>query len=105
MATVSDDDLIMLLAARRAIAAATRPAEPAEIMTLEEAAELLRLTPGQLDRIVGELPAFELGGQIRFRRVRLIEWIEQRERDYGRQAAGSWAACAASEAYEEGGSR
>ena len=36
------------------------------------------------------------------RRARLIEWIEQRERDYTRQATGSWAARAAGEEFQQG---
>ena len=81
-----------VLAARRALADAIRPVRAPEIMTLDEVAELLRVTPEQLGEVVEELPAFELAGQVRVRRQRLIEWIGQRERDYTRQAAASWAA-------------
>ena len=81
-----------VLAARRALAAEVRPAPASEIMTLDEVAEFLRITPEQLGEVVEELPAFELAGQIRIRRQRLIEWVQQRERDYTRQAAESWAA-------------
>ena len=81
-----------ILKARRALAEVTRGPHAAEIMTLEEAAEFLRITPDQLGEIAEELPAFELAGQIRIRRARLVEWVQQRERDYARQAAASWAA-------------
>ena len=38
------------------------------------------------------LYAFELAGQVRVRRERLVEWVQQRERDYAHQTAASWAA-------------
>lgn len=56
--------------------------ESAEILTLEEAAAFLRLSSAQLDEIADELPAFELAGQIRVRKTKLLEWIEARERAY-----------------------
>ena len=74
-----------VLAARRALAREIRPVPALEIMTLEEVAEFLRITPQQLGEVVEELPAFELAGQIRIARQRLLEWIRQRERDYPRQ--------------------
>ena len=91
-----------LLAARRAISRVLRRGEPAEIMTLDEVAEFLRISPQELGEIAEELPAFELAGHVRVRRARLIEWIQQRERDYTRQAAGSWAARAASGELQRG---
>jgi len=81
-----------VLAARRALAEEIRrPASP-EILTLEDIAEILRVTPAELSEVVDQLPAFELAGQIRVRRARLIEWIRRRERDYTRQAVAHWAA-------------
>lgn len=81
-----------ILAARRALSEVIRRRQVPEIMTLAEAAEFLRVTPDQLGEVVEELPAFELGGQIRLRRQRLLEWIEHRERDYSRQVSASWVA-------------
>ena len=81
-----------ILAARRAISAAVRDRPATEIMTLEEAAEFLRITPDQLGEIVESLPAFELAGQVRIRRGRLLECLEQRERDFTRQMSESWVA-------------
>lgn len=79
-----------VLAARQA---ATREKQqssrPAEILTLAETAEFLRLSEEQLGEIVGDLPAFDMAGQIRVRRERLIEWIGQREQDYVRRTAAS----------------
>ena len=85
-----------ILAARRAIAELTRAEPQHQIMTLEEAAEFLRISPEQLGEIAEELPAFELAGQIRIRRERLLEWLQKRERLYARHAAASWAAQARS---------
>lgn len=81
-----------LLAARHRLAEVTRSAAPSDIMTLEEAAEFLRLTPDQVGELIEELPAFELAGQVRIRRQKLLEWIEQRERGYARETAASWTA-------------
>ena len=81
-----------ILAARRAVSATIRRPLFPEIMTLADAAEFLRITPDQLGEIVEELPAFELSGQVRVRRERLLEWVQQRERDYVRQRSDSWAA-------------
>ena len=81
-----------LLRIRGALAQEVRGPAGLEIMTLAEAGEFLRLTGKQLGEIAGELPAFELAGQIRIRRTRLIEWLQQREQAYARQAAASWAA-------------
>ena len=81
-----------LAVTRRALAEATGTETAAQVMTLDQVARFLQLTPDQLGEIAETLPAFELAGQIRVRRARLIEWIEQRERDYTRQAAASWAA-------------
>lgn len=78
-----------LLAVRRRLSQELRGSGP-EIMTLQEVREFMRLTPEQLGEAMESLPAFELGGQVRIRRARLIEWIEQRERDYRRQANESW---------------
>jgi len=84
-----------ILAARRAISAIIRPEQSTEIMTLDEVADFLRITPDQLGEVVEELPAFELAGQIRLRRETLVEWIQQRERDYTRQRSQSWVAASA----------
>ena len=81
-----------LVATRRALAEATGAETAAQIMTLDQVARFLQITAEQLGEIVDTLPAFELAGQIRVRRAKLLEWIEQREQDHTRQAAASWAA-------------
>lgn len=91
-----------VLAARRAISEVTRNVLRPEIMTLEEVAEFLRITPDELGEIAEDLPAFELAGQIRIRRTRLIEWIQQRERDYTHDAAAGWTARSESDGFQIG---
>ncbi len=71
-----------LLEVRRRLNAVTRPQHKGDIMTLEEAGEMLRLKPAELEQIVPELPAFELAGRILIRRQRLLEWIENREKAF-----------------------
>ena len=77
-----------VLSTKRALAREVRGDEP-EVMTLDEAAAFLRLTPEEFDDVAERLPAFELGGRIRVRRAKLIEWIEQRESHYRTQNAAA----------------
>jgi hypothetical protein len=73
-----------ILAVRRLISEETRPRRESDILTLEEVAEFLRINPEEFRPYIEDLPAFELGGQIRVRRSKLLEWIEQRERQFSR---------------------
>ena len=56
-----------ILAARRLLSEETRPRRESEILTLEEVAAFLRIEQEELRPFVTDLPAFELGGQIRVR--------------------------------------
>jgi anti-sigma factor RsiW len=76
-----------VLAARRLVARETRGAGGPEIMTLSEVAEFLRVPPDALADVADDLPAFEIGGQVRVRRARLIEWVAERERSYASSRA------------------
>ena len=78
--------------ARRALSAELRGSGGPEVMTLEEVAEFLRVSMEEMERMAGELPAFELAGRIRVRRARLLEWVEERERGYMRTSIESEAA-------------
>ena len=61
-----------------------RVAEPApaalEVLTLEEAADLLRLgeAAARAAAEAGEIPGRRIGGRWRFSRRRLLEWLEAR---------------------------
>ena len=74
-----------VLEARRALSREVRGGGEPAIMTLDEVADFLRITPDRLEEIASGLPAFELAGQLRVRRERLVEWIEQRELLYVRR--------------------
>jgi hypothetical protein len=69
-----------VLRTRRALSQEVRAADAPELMTLDEVADYLRIGLDELEEIVLDLPAFELAGQLRVRRSRLVEWIEARER-------------------------
>jgi len=89
-----------VLDARRALASELRSSGP-EIMTLQEVAEFLRVSEDEMSDVAAELPAFEVGGRVRVRRARLLEWIEQRERSYMRASIQSEAARVIAGAFEE----
>ena len=79
----------MVLNTRRALSAQVRGAHAPELMTLDEVAEFLRITLDNLEEIVLELPAFELAGQLRVRRSKLLEWVEAREHAWAASSAQS----------------
>ena len=89
-----------LASVRKALQQATVADTSQQIMTLDQVATFLQIDSDQLGEIAETLPAFELAGQIRVRRAKLIEWIEQRERDYSRNVAASWAARAKSKSWQ-----
>ena len=76
-----------LLHTRRLLSQEVRGVEEPEVMTLDDVAEFLRISLDELEEVVLELPAFELAGQLRVRRSKLVEWIEARERSYARSRA------------------
>lgn len=54
--------------------------EPPAIMTASELARYLRLTPELLEEYLDQIPGFELGGRLLFRRTAVDNWIAGRER-------------------------
>jgi excisionase family DNA binding protein len=52
-----------------------------EILTLPEVAQLLKVAEKTVYSMAqkGQIPAFKVGGQWRFKRVDIDEWIEQRK--------------------------
>ena len=91
-----------LLDTRCLISEEIRIPQASEIMTLDDVAEFLRIGPGELEEIVEELPAFELAGEIRIRRTKLLDWIEHRERQYLRQTIESRTARISRTAFQKG---
>jgi excisionase family DNA binding protein len=53
------------------------PIEELEVMTVDEAAELLRIEPDQLAKLVesGDVPGRKLGDEWRFTRTALLNWL------------------------------
>jgi excisionase family DNA binding protein len=54
-----------------------RPAEPHDVLTLEQAAALLQVDPAEVAALAeaGELPGRRIGGDWRFPRAALLEWL------------------------------
>lgn len=50
------------------------------VLSFGELAEYLRVDKETLELYVGDIPCFELGGRLLFRKARIEEWIEARER-------------------------
>jgi len=61
------------------------PANAPEIMTSEDLARFLRVTAADLEDELVSIPAFEIAGELRFRRDHVLEWIEEREEARTRQ--------------------
>ena len=61
---------------------------PDEILTLPEVAQLLKVAEKTIYAMAqkDQLPAFKVGGQWRFRRIDLDQWIDQQKAT--RQAGG-----------------
>ena len=56
------------------------PAKP--VMTITEVADYLRVSSEILENYLGDIPCFELGGKLLFRKDAVDEWIKDRERNY-----------------------
>ena len=56
------------------------------VMTPEDVARFLRVSPAALAEVIDTIPGFDIGGELRFRKERVEEWIQQRERDRDRRA-------------------
>jgi anti-sigma factor (TIGR02949 family) len=50
-----------------------------EVLTLDQLARYLQLPRAALDEEMDTIPSFEIAGQLRFRRDRVLAWIEERE--------------------------
>ncbi len=66
---------------RRSNNANAAPGPVREILTLEEVADYLRLSPNTLrDKVrLRQIPFHKVGGSIRFRRSKIDRWINQGE--------------------------
>ena len=50
-----------------------------EILDIEDLAVFLKISVTEVVNLLSELPSFEVGGRIRFRKDRIIEWIMNQE--------------------------
>lgn len=64
-------------------------ADAPEVMTPEELARFLRVSADALDDLADLIPGVEIGGRLRFRKDRVVEWLEERERWRGDAYRGS----------------
>ncbi len=72
-----------------AIHGQAKPARRTEfgpVMDMEELAEFLRVDADTVAEYLDQIPHFELGGKLLFRRKSVEEWIEARERTIGVQS-------------------
>ena len=60
------------------------PSEVPDVMTPEQLARFLQVPLASLEEQIDTIPAFEVGGQLRFRKDRVMEWIGEREREHER---------------------
>lgn len=58
-----------------------------EILDADEVGKMLKIHPRTVKRLAGqgELPGFKVGGQWRFRREAIEEYIRRQERQHGDQ--------------------
>jgi len=66
---------------RRRIRHNTGTGEAGDILDMEDLARLLKIPVSEVVDLLDELPSFEIGGRLRFRRSRIMEWISGREQN------------------------
>ncbi len=64
---------------------AERRTEFGPVLDIDELAEFLRVSKDIIEQYLEDIPCFELGGKILFRKKSIEEWIEGREKDFGFQ--------------------
>ena len=64
---------------------AERRTEFGPVLDIDELAEFLRVSKDIIEQYLDDIPCFELGGKILFRKKGIEEWIEGREKDFGFQ--------------------
>ena len=56
-----------------------------EILDIEELARFLKISVNEVVELLDRLPSFEVGGRIRFRKDRIIDWIANQEKKMVRE--------------------
>jgi len=75
----ADRAIIAVNEAVHRLVPAPRRTDFGPVMDITELAEFLRVTPETIGIYLDELPSFELGGKLLFRRASVEKWIERRE--------------------------
>ena len=66
-----------------------RRTEFGPVLTMEELADYLRTDQEALQVYLDQIPRFELGGRLLFRRESVEQWLQQRELDFETNVSGS----------------
>ena len=64
---------------------AERRTEFGPVLDIDELAEFLRVSKDIIEQYLDDIPCFELGEKILFRKKGVEKWIEGREKDFGFQ--------------------
>lgn len=79
-------DQLRALVAEELAAALARAEGPREVLTVEQAADLLQLHPDALRKSLrrgATIPAHKIGREWRFRRSELLAWLSQQQNHEG----------------------
>lgn len=78
-------DGVILKMMQAALGPATRErrSEYGPVLDVEELADFLRVDRETLEPYLDDIPCFELGGKLLFRRKTIEEWIQQKEQSLG----------------------
>ena len=79
---ISDKAALKIQAALDEELSRIRNAPPKPIMTLPEIADYLRMTPEIIEEHLDDIPCFEFGGKLLFRKEAVDGWIKIREKNY-----------------------
>jgi len=85
----ADTVSVITNAAAAAAPVSARRVEFGPVLNLDDLAEYLRVPRAVVEECLDELPAFEFGGRVLFRRVSIDAWIAQREQSFAFQRTGS----------------
>jgi len=86
---LGDSAALRLQAAMDAELKLISSAPPRLVMTITEVADYLRVTPDVVENYLGDIPCFELGCKLLFRKDSVDEWIKEKERNYARDIHAS----------------
>lgn len=81
------DTVLRVTEAIHALQRPPRRTEFGPVLDTEELADYLRVDPVTIQQYLAEIPCFELGGKILFRRQSVDAWLARRESEFGVGAA------------------